>query len=88
MISIITTVTSNASGKGQVVAKGHGKQRTIALDHSKSDVWNRATAMATLFGVIATPEQRAKVLHPSGGQRVRMEWLTDGGGKHRWTLNV
>lgn len=88
MFTITTTVTSNASGKGQVVAKGHGKQRTISLDHSKSDEWNRATAMATLFAVLATPEQRAKVLHPSGGQRVRMAWLTPGGGKHRWTINV
>jgi hypothetical protein len=26
--------------------------------------------------------------HPSGGQRVRVESISDGGGKHRWVINV
>ena len=88
MFTITTTVTSNASGRAQVVAKGHGKQRTVSLDHSKSDEQNRAAAAGTLLNVLLDARQRAKVLHPSGGQRVRVESITDGGGKHRWTIDV
>lgn len=85
---ITTTVTSNASGRAQVVAKGHGKQRTINLDHARSDEQNRAAACGTLLNVLCDDRQRAMLRHPSGGQRVRVESITDGGGKHRWTISV
>lgn len=88
MFTITTTHTANASGRAQVVAKGHGKQRTVSLDHGKSDDANRGAAVGALMDVLTTPEQQAKLRHPSGGQRVRVESLTDGGGKHRWTVNV
>ena len=88
MFTITTTHTANASGRAQIVAKGHGKQRTIALDHGASDDRNRGHAVGALLSVLLSDEQRAKVLHPSGGQRVRVESLTDGGGKHRWTIDV
>jgi len=88
MFSITTTVTSNASGRAQVKATGHGKQRTVSLDHARSDDWNRGAAAGALLAVLVSDEQRAKVLHPSGGQRVRVQSLTDGGGKHLWTINV
>lgn len=88
MFTIVTTHTSNASGRAQVVAKGHGKQRTVSLDHSKSDDANRGAAVGTLLNVLLDDRQRAMLRHPSGGQRVRVESMTDGGGKHRWTIEV
>ena len=88
MFTITTTVTSNASGRPQVVAKGHGKQRTVSLDHAKSDEQNRAAAAGTLLNVLCDERQRSMLRHPSGGQRVRVLALTDGGGKHRWSINV
>lgn len=86
--TIITTHTSNASGRAQVVAKGHGKQRTVSLDHSKSDDFNRGSALGALLNVLTNDEQKAKLRHPSAKQRVRVFSLTDGGGKHRWEVNV
>jgi len=88
MFSIITEHVSNASGKAQVRATGHGKQRTVSLDHAKSDDANRGAALGALLNVLCDDKQRAKLRHPSGGQRVRVESLTDGGGKHRWTVDV
>lgn len=88
MFTITTTVTSNANGRAQVVAKGHGKQRTISLDHALSDEQNRAHACAALLDVLTTKRQQAKLRHPSAKQRIRVKSLTDGGGKHRWTIDV
>jgi len=88
MFTITTTVTSNNSGRAQVVAKGHGKQRTISLDHSKSDEQNRAAACGALLNVLCDKRQQSMLRHPSGGQRVRVESISDGGGKHRWVINV
>lgn len=48
MLSITTSYTSNASGAGRIVAKGNGKQRTVAYDHSKSPAWNYGNAAGTL----------------------------------------
>lgn len=85
---ITTTHTSNASGRAQVVAKGHGKQRTVPLDHSKSDDANRGAAVGALLNVLTDEREQAMLRHPSGGQRVHVESLTDGGGKHRWTIDL
>lgn len=85
---ITTTVTSNASGKAQVVAKGHGKQRTVSLDHSKSDAWNRGAALGSLLDVLTDKRQQAMLRHPSARQRVRELALTEGGGKHRFTVSL
>ena len=88
MFTITTTQTSNASGAGTIVAKGHGKQRTVRLDHSKSDDYNRGAALGALLDVLTDDRQKAMLRHPSARQRVRVESLTDGGGKHRWTIDV
>lgn len=88
MLSIITTQTSNASGAGVIVAKGHGRQKTTRVDHAKSDEQNRAAACGALVNVLTDDRQQAMLRHPSGGQRVRVDYLSDGGGKHRWTINV
>lgn len=88
MFTIITTVTSNASGAGVIVAKGHGKQRTTRINHAMSDDWNRGAAAGALLNVLLDERQQTMVRHPSGHQRVTVESLSDGGGRHRFTVNV
>lgn len=88
MFTIITTHTSNANGRSQIVAKGHGKQRTVPYDYAKNDDANRGAAVGTLLNVLTSPEQQAKLRHPSAKQRVRVESVSDGGGKYRWTIDV
>lgn len=88
MFTITTTQTSNASGTGVIVAKGHGKRRTTRIDHSKSDDQNRGAAVGALLNILCDERQQAMLRHPSGAQRVTVEALSDAGGKHRWTINV
>lgn len=85
-LTITTTQGSNGKGAGTVTAKGRGRQRTIQIDHSRTPDVNAAAAVGALLAVIATPEERAKVLHPSGGQRVRYEFASEFGGKLRWSI--
>lgn len=88
MFTITTAHVSNANGRAQVVAKGHGKQRTISLDHAKSNDRNRGAAVGALLDVLLDDRQKAMLRHPSGGKRVTVESVSDGGGRHRWTINV
>jgi UDP-N-acetyl-D-mannosaminuronic acid transferase (WecB/TagA/CpsF family) len=84
MFSITTT-----QANGKIVAKGHGKQRTVSVDHSKSmGEAQHAVAVGALLDVLASPEQQAKILHPSGGQRVSRECVSDAGGKWKWSISV
>jgi hypothetical protein len=85
MFTITTAHTSNASGRSQVVAKGHGKQRTVSVDFSKSDDYNDGAAVGALLAVLASPEQQAKVRHPSGAQRVRYDYK---GTSKVWSIDV
>lgn len=86
MFTIRTKHTSNASGRGQVIAKGHGRQRTVSWDHSRSSDANHALATGALLNVLADERQQAILRHPSGGQRVQWEHNDDGSIK--WTVNV
>lgn len=88
MFSITVTKSSNANGAGVLVAKGSGKQRTTKYDHSKSIDANFGAAAGTLLDVLVDDRQRAKIKHPSGGQRVRVEHLSDNGGKRRFSIDV
>lgn len=45
---IRTAYKSNANGRGQILAKGLGKQRTVNLDLSKSNDWNHGHAAGVL----------------------------------------
>lgn len=85
---ISTTYTSNAKGAGRVVAKGHGKQRTVPIDPAYSPDQNHAAACGALLNVLTDARQQAKVKHPSGAQRVRVEHTSDAGGKRRFTISV
>lgn len=88
MIIVNTVQSSTPTGAGKITAKAMGKQRTVRVDHSRTSEANHAVAVGALMAVIATPEQKAKVLHPSGGQRVRYEYVSDFGGKMRWSIHA
>lgn len=85
MFTITTAHTSNASGRGQVIAKGHGKQRTVSWNHAVSVDANHGAALGALLNVLCDDRQRAMLRHPSGAQRVR-EIGTEKGA--RWSVNV
>ena len=88
MFTITTTHTSNASGTGVIVAKGHGKQRTVKVNHAMSDEWNRGAAAGALLNVLLDNREQTMLRHPSGKQRVKVESVSDNGGKYRWTIDV
>lgn len=88
MLTITTTYTSNAKGAGRVVAKGHGRQRTVPTDPAYSPDQNHAAAAGALLNVLTDDRQQAMLRHPSGGQRVRVAKESDGGGYRKWAVNV
>jgi len=83
-----TNFTSNNAGRGQVVAKAEGKQRTVTRDPALSNEANAASAVGALLNVLLDDRQKAKILHPSGGQRVHVMPTSDFGGKHLWRIDV
>ena len=85
MFKITTTMTSNASGRSQIVAKGHGRQRTVSYDHAKNLDANMGAAAGALLDVLLDDRQRAKIMHPSGRQRITVD---ANGGKSKWTILV
>ena len=52
MQNITVKATTNNSGRPQRIATGAGKQRTVAVDLSKSDDWNAGNAAGTLGAVL------------------------------------
>lgn len=88
MLTITTVQSSTPSGAGKVTAKGMGRQRTVRVDHSRTPEVNAAAAVGALLAAVATPRQKAMLLHPTGGQRVRHEFVSDFGGKMRWTITT
>lgn len=88
MFTITVTKTAARNGSGNVVAKGHGKQKTTRWDHSKSRDENMGAGVGALLDRLLTDEQRAKMRHPSARGRVRVESLSEYGGKERWHIDV
>lgn len=88
MFVINTVQSSNNCGAGIITAKCNGKQRTVQIDHSKSNEANQARAVGALLSVLCSAEQMAKLMHPSGGQRIRTMSMSDAGGRYRWTVDV
>ncbi|HEV7948348.1 MAG TPA: hypothetical protein VGP24_01150 [Glaciihabitans sp.] len=88
MFTITTTYTSNAQGAGRVVAKGHGKQRTVPTVPEYSPDQNHAAACGALLNVLTDERQQSMLRHPSAKQRVRVTRESDAGGKRRWAVNV
>lgn len=88
MFSIITSMQHTSTGTPKVLAKGHGRQKTISYDHSMSHEANYGAAAGALLNLLTDERQQAMVKHPSGGQRVHMDSLSDAGGKVRFTIDV
>jgi len=91
MFTITTAMTTNKSGRGGIIAKGHGRQRTVPLDPAYSPDQNNAAAVGALLNVLCDDRQRAMLLHPSGGQRVRVEFTHPDNAfavTRRWTIDV
>ena len=88
MFTITTVQSSTPSGAGKVTAKANGKQRSVRVDHSRTPEVNAAAAVGALLAVLTDDRQKAMLRHPSGGQRVRHEFVSDFGGKMRWSVNV
>jgi len=88
MFTVTTVQSSTPSGAGKVTAKANGKQRSVRVDNARSVEANHASAVGALLDALTTPEQQAKLRHPSGGQRVRYDFVSDFGGKMRWSVNV
>lgn len=88
-IIVTTTVESREqNGRTVVVAKALGKQRTISWDHEKGAEGTRGAAVGTLLNALLDDRQKSMLMHPSGKQRVRVESTSDGGGRHKWTIEV
>lgn len=51
-ITITTKHTSNANGRGQIVAKGGGKQRTVSYLHEHNSDVNHGLAAGELASVL------------------------------------
>lgn len=84
----ITVTKTNVNGTPKAVAKGHGKQRTSLWDLSKSADANYGAAVGTLLKNLVDERQKSMLLHPSAKARVRVESLSDAGGKVRYAVNV
>jgi hypothetical protein len=68
VITIQTSILSDNGGKVQ--AKGHDRTKTIPLARTQSDDRNHGKAAGFIVNALTNDEQRAKLLHPSGRQRV------------------
>lgn len=86
MFTITTTYRTDASGKGKVTAKGHGKQRTVSYDPAVDPDTNHGAALGLLLNVLTDDRQRAMLLHPSAKQRVSESM--EPGPSRIWTINV
>ena len=84
----ITATKTNVNGTPKVVAKGHGKQRTLPWDLSKSADFNYGAAVGTLLKNLVDERQKSMLLHPSAKARVKVESLSEAGGKVRFAINV
>ena len=84
---MLTIRTAQANGK--IVATANGKQRTVSVDHSKSQGQaQHAVAVGALLNVLTDDRQKAILRHPSARSRVKVESLSDAGGSYRFTVNV
>lgn len=87
MLNITATQHNHpTTGACKVTANGKGRQRTVPYDYGLSPEANQAAAVGALLNVLLTDREKAKILHPSGGQRVRQSFHTPV--SHIWHINV
>jgi hypothetical protein len=88
MFTVTTVQSSTPSGAGKVTAKCNGKQRSVRVDNARTPEQNHAAAVGAVLDILTTSEQQAKLRHPSGGQRVRYDFVSEFGGKMKWSISV
>lgn len=88
MFTVTTVQSSTPSGAGKVTAKCNGKQRTVRVDNARTPEANHAAAVGAVLDALTTSRQQAMLRHPSGGQRVRFDFVSDFGGKMKWSVKV
>jgi hypothetical protein len=81
------TITTTVNKAGNIVAKGHGKQRTVKPEHGHAD-GDHGAAVGSLLNVLTTPQQQAKLRHPSGAQRVRVVSTFEPYAPAKWSIDV
>lgn len=81
------TITTSVSKTGSIVAKGHGKQRTVKPSRGHAD-GDHGAAVGTLLNVLLDKRQQAKLRHPSGGQRVRVISTFEPYAPAHWRIDV
>lgn len=77
MVTITTQYTTNDKGAGKIVAKGGGKQRTVAYDHSLTPSQNHGAAAGTLGLVLGFLAEAADITHfiDAGNGRAHFQFL-------------
>lgn len=72
-----TTYKTNASGRGQILAKANGKQRTVSYDDARTADYNHAAGAAALANVLGVPKRRWRVVQTvldNGKQTFAFSW--------------
>jgi hypothetical protein len=85
---MFTVRTAYTKGGNSVTAKGNGKQRTVKVSPNGPADRDHGAAVGALLNVLLSPEQQAKVRHPSGKQRVRVFTTGEPYAPARWTIEV
>jgi hypothetical protein len=85
MFTVSTTLVRNSRG-ASIRATCKGKQSTYPLVDTDSIRRGTGAAAGMVLAKVLSPEQRAKVLHPSGAQRVTVMTFNDGSGKVNVTV--
>lgn len=90
MFEIVTQYRPTSAGAGRIVAKGHGKQKTVPINHALSTEGKHGAAVGALLDPMLTPRQRAMLRHPSARARVTREHFVTRANKAavRWTIDV
>jgi hypothetical protein len=59
-MNITTKYQTNASGTGQILAKGAGKQRTVAYNQERTPDWNHGNAAGVLANALGLTRADAR----------------------------
>lgn len=80
-----TKYVSNAQGRGQVIAKSQGKQRTVSYDASKSNDWNHGNAAGVLIDALGVFTDNRLTMYRTGAVSI-FHQSSDDGCQHTFSL--
>jgi hypothetical protein len=69
-MNITTKYQTNANGTGQILAKGAGKQRTVAYNQERTPDWNHGNAAGVLANALGSPVRTHATLSTLSRQTV------------------